>query len=320
MQNNFFDKLDTMFLICEEMVNGHGEDSYYCVHKDESAVVSVYDGCGGLGSRTYSGFKNNTGAYMASRLISGSIHDWFHDMIKSKKMVDRELLTASLRKCIQKVYSVAGDYSENNLKISGSMVRDLPTTMAFALAQNHQQGVELQIIWAGDSRVYLLNKDGIAQLTKDDVKSDDAMSNLSDDGALTNVLSSDGKYSLHYRKLLLREPTIVFAATDGCFGYIPSPMEFEFEILSSIHNSNSIDEVRKNLESTFRDTAGDDFTFGFMSFFYETYNNMKTSLEKRFDAVNSSYILPLRKEPDNENLVMNLWEKYRKNYERYLEK
>lgn len=318
MYKTFFDKLDILFQFSEEMVSGHGEDNYYSAYFGENAVVSVYDGCGGLGSRTYKELKDCTGAFIASRIASGAVHDWMHDIAIKKKVFSKSFLLDSLRDYIQSGYGVAEEYSENNLKISGSMVRDFPTTMAFAIAENHDMGVMLHVVWAGDSRVYLLNRDGIAQLTKDDVKSDDAMSNLSDDGALTNVLSSDGKYVLNYRSMLLREPAIILAATDGCFGYIPSPMEFEFEVLSAIGKSANADEMKANLHDAFGDAAGDDFSLGFMSFFYGSFENMRGSLENRFNVLGNEYIRSLRRDPENDELVMELWQKYRKNYERYL--
>lgn len=80
MKNNapllFSEKFDDLFLISKEMIEGHGEDSFFCASSDDSAFLSVFDGCGGLGSRTFSNFKGHTAAYLASRAASGAVHDW----------------------------------------------------------------------------------------------------------------------------------------------------------------------------------------------------------------------------------------------------
>lgn len=312
----FCDQLDTMFLIAEEMIDKHGEDSFCCAYQSDSAMISVFDGCGGLGSRTYPGFKGHTGAYMASRLVSGAIHTWYRDTHDHHWESPENMLT-SLNEYLVKVYSIGASYAESNLKIRGSMVRDFPTTAAIALAQQDSEGILLHIIWAGDSRVYLMDAAGLAQLTKDDVDSEDALSNLSDDGALTNILSSDGKYTLHYRCLKIDRPTVVFAATDGCFGYIPSPMEFEYTLLNALEESRTAEEFKKYLKKSFHDVAGDDFALGLMSFFYGTFENLKNSFVDRTIHLEKKYIIPLQ---DNRSsaFTQQLWQEYRCEYERYL--
>lgn len=110
----------------------------------------------------------------------------------------------------------------------GSMVRKFPTTLALAYAEKEEDAIKIHLLWAGDSRVYLLDEKGLAQLTRDDTDVEDAFENLTNDGPMNNVLSSDGNYGINYKSVLLSTPTIVFAATDGCFGYIPTPMEFEY--------------------------------------------------------------------------------------------
>ena len=316
---NFSQLLDTVFLISEEMIENKGEDSFFCAGRADAAIVSVFDGCGGLGSRTYPSFRNHSGAYIASRLLSGSTHDWFRDQ-RSAQWPDQEAFLASLKRYWNNAFHKAAPYTQsapNTMKIRGSMVRDLPSTAALAFARPAAQGIDLHIVWAGDSRVYLLDQHGLAQLTRDDVDSDDAMTNLSDDGALLNVISADGQYTLNYKHMVLQEPAVILAATDGCFGYIPSPMEFEYTLLRTLAQAQTAEGFREQLRTQLHAVTGDDFALGWMSFGYGSFSNLKGSLRNRTAAVAETYAAPLLRGAGSET-ASRLWQQYRHGYERYL--
>ena len=81
----------------------------------------------------------------------------------------------------------------------------------------------------------------MAQVTKDDIDdSVDALDNISNDGVLTNVVSADGNYILHSKQIKIKDKIIIFNATDGCFGYLKTPMEFEYLILQTLLSSDNI--------------------------------------------------------------------------------
>ena len=74
-KEDFFHVLDEVFLVERPKENGLGEDSYFCSHGENSAIISVFDGCGGAGARVYEKIGRHTGAYIASRIVSGAVHD-----------------------------------------------------------------------------------------------------------------------------------------------------------------------------------------------------------------------------------------------------
>lgn len=322
MQNkSFLEQLDQVWVISRPARETLGEDSFYGAAEAESAVVSVCDGCGGLGARKYEVFQGHTGAYMASRTVSGAVRDWYQEN-HSRNWKDAEELAGQLDTCIRQVYGVCESYVTERLKIRGSMVRKFPTTLALACARQEQQQIVVHILWAGDSRVYLSDQNGLAQLTVDDTDVRDALENLQSDGAMTNVLSSDGKYQIHTAAIRLTEPAMIFAATDGCFGYIPSPMEFEYMILDTLHDSRTPAMFRQKLKKRFAEYAGDDFAFGFMSFGYGSYADTVKQLEGRREYLKTAYIDPLKqeKEEDMDAMMQRLWKQYKPVYERYLER
>ena len=310
MSGNIQEQLDTLFVVSGEMIENNGEDNFCCLSGGCSSIAAVFDGCGGLGAKTYAGFQGHTGAYVSSRLMSGAVYDWFLDTNQHLWKNGNDL-TQSMNQYMTQAFTVSKPYSSSSLMLMGSMVRDFPTTAAIALVQEHNDNLYLHAVWAGDSRVYLLDSKGLAQLSVDDVSGRDAMSNISNEGALTNVISSDGKYTLHHKSFRLDEPTMVFTATDGCFGYLPSPMAFEYLILRCLQKASSPVEYKKQLDKEIRNVAGDDYSFACMSFNFGTYSSLKNALSARTAFLYSKFI--------NTNAsAENLWPEYRKSYERHV--
>jgi len=95
---------------------------------------------------------------------------------------------------------------------------------------------DAHVFWAGDSRAYLLDpRAGAQQLTTDDIKSGaDAMRNLTDDSVMSNCISASADFHINHRAVELEAPFVVLCATDGCYGYLPSPMHFEQLLLSTM--------------------------------------------------------------------------------------
>ena len=132
----------------------------------------------------------------------------------------------------------------------------------------------------------MLDKNGLAQLTKDDTHIEDAFENLINDGALTNVLSADGKFEIHYKTMLINEPALIFAATDGCFGYIQSPMEFEYIILKSMMESGTPKMFKSQLCKELSNYAGDDLALGMMSFCFGDFLILRCGVAKNYTTWN----------------------------------
>ena len=98
--------------------------------------------------------------------------------------------------------------------------------------------LDVRVIWAGDSRVYLLTPvDGLSQLSEDDVDGEfDAMKALGQSNMNNNVTGEGiDRFHLNYSeyKIPIQEGFILFAASDGCFDYIESPMQFEYKLLAA---------------------------------------------------------------------------------------
>lgn len=327
---------DDYFMINGEMIEGCGEDSFYAASSEYTSVLAVFDGCGGIGSRKYPRFSGHSGAYMSARAISGAMHDWFHDFDGGMTLDSQEIGTTMqdyFRNAVDFLHRI-GDTSSSRL--SGMLVREFPSTAAVALARKtagsgkkesevlkaggpDSQGIELHCLWAGDSRIYLLDEDGLAQLTVDDIADHDAMHNLRADGALTNMVAADGTFSLHHRVLRLKEPVVILASTDGCFGYLPTPMDFEDLLLSSLLQADCPRSFEEALRKEILEVAGDDYTLGFMCFGFESFSALKNHFKKRSAGLLKKYIRPMT-ENGSEEFAEKLWSSYKNDYLRYLKR
>ena len=313
----FTDRLDIVMEINKPAREGKGEDSFYCVREPGFGIVCVCDGCGGLGATKY--FNERTGAYLSSRLVSGALHDWCHNNLDTRWENASEL-AGSIDGYIRQAFAKCCEYIEDNDRIFGTMIRKLPSTLTFAYAQEYGPDILVHLLWAGDSRAYILDSNGLSQLTVDDIPIHDAMENLYKDAAMTNVLSADGNYVINNRSIRLTSPAIIFTATDGCFGYIPSPMEFEYEFLDAMVRSDTPEQFKAALNELFADCAGDDYALGLMSFDYGSYEDTRNAFRARRDFLDSRYISQLREceEGREPEVRLSMWQEYKTGYERYL--
>lgn len=309
------DRLDSCFALNCEMIESNGEDNFFYSLNELFGIVSVLDGCGGLGSVKYPGFKLKTGAYIASRVGAIALKEWFNyvcDNITNIKDID----VLQLKNIIDNTMQTLSKDQKPAIKIKGSMTKTFPTTLAAALIAVDKKQIHVKSIWAGDSRVYVLDKKGLAQLTKDDVNGEDALSNLFGDGTLTNVVSASGNYELHQQDITFEYPCTVFAATDGCFGYIPTPMQFEYIMLLSLKEADCFEQWKENIQNNLKPISGDDYTICLSSWGFKTFDILKSYYASRTDFMFNNYILPL--EDADYDAKAKLWKKYQIDYCRYL--
>ena len=202
-------------------------------------LLIVCDGLGGTGQIKHKiGDQYYTSAYIGSRCVSDAIKKycdeqqrelWTDDIATMTKKL-KQYLASQLEACIQ------GYKLEKSL--GGNMIELLPTTLAMAIFRKNGGFLDVRVIWAGDSRIYLLTPvDGLSQLSEDDVDGEfDAMKALGQSNMNNNVTGEGmDRFHLNYAeyKIPIQEGFILFAASDGCFDYIESPMQFEYKLLAA---------------------------------------------------------------------------------------
>ena len=293
--------LNFMFNVAAEMIPGHGEDSYYSDCRDNEFVVCAFDGCGGAGSKKYANLSGRTGAYIASRAICGSVMAWYESSGE----------ISELRNYVDRALDICRKAGGTSGRLMGSLGKAFPTTAAIlrgCAARNH---LKTECCWAGDSRCYILDMNGLHQLTEDDIDGQDAMSNLRSDGVMTNVINASTNFELHTKHLLFDHPCVLLSATDGCFGYLESPMEFEYLLVDSLERAVSPEMWINNLHERFKEVSGDDYTLSVAVCGFNSFDNLKRYMSERRDYVYGRYI---NTGADSDIL----WTEYKQEYSAYL--
>lgn len=308
----FADLVDASFAICEEKRPDNGEDSYLYMLSDTEGLAAAFDGCGGSGAKRYESYRNKTGAYMASRVAAGATKLWFEDRQSDPARGSTEKLKEMYKQYLERC-KVLGNSA---IKVKGSLSKEFPTTAAIINCRGAGSEIEADCIWAGDSRCYLLDETGLKQLSWDDLGGLDAMENLSADGVLTNVISLSKSFTLHRRTIRVRKPVILFSASDGCFGYFRTPMEFEAMLLETMMKADSFQGWQDGILKRLAEISGDDFTFCGFAFGFGSYENMKKTLARRTLAVFETYMKDIETKSRDE--LMQMWYGYKPEYSRYL--
>lgn len=311
-KHNFLERVDCLIEVYREKIPGNGEDAYIYSANDLAVIVGAFDGCGGAGAKRHAKLQGKTGAYAASRIVSGTVKDWFAEYGGNSTEEIGSTIKQKIQQNLQTCYAAVGEAS----RLISPMVKVFPTTAAFALCREEKGRICVEYLWAGDSRVYLLNEDGLTQLSTDDLSVPDAMENLYNDGVMTNVISKSRDFVLHYGKTVLDQPGILFAATDGCFGYVSSPMEFEYMLIETLLSSRSVSEWERNLSEVIGKVAGDDYTLSGVVLDYGDFEKMRRSFADRGNALYRDYISKIGNMSREEKTL--LWNQYKKNYYRLL--
>jgi len=214
-------------------------------------------------------------------------------------------------------------------RLKSQLIKTLPTTMAICTfdLRNH----EYTAIWAGDSRVYCLNPDvGLQQVTTDDLKTNpDALQNLTRDAIMSNCVSASADFVLQERRREMPSPCVLIAATDGCFGYVHTPLHFEHMLLSTMRNARSFPEWQAYLEAAIIQVTGDDSTLAAIAIGWPDFATFRKHFADRFqwcakrvEALDAKrgQVNRLEKElgqarEEVTTLTQVLWDEYRRPYE-----
>jgi serine/threonine protein phosphatase PrpC len=247
-------------------IAGQGEDSDPIVrHGRELGLVAVFDGMGGAGGTVYETADGpRTGAYLASRLARDVVEHRMMALLDPEWNLNGEAAAQDLQRSVRS--ALRARLEELKAPASGlrsRLLRALPTTMALGALQRHEPGGDrwtCHLLWAGDSRVYVFRPgSGAQQLTVDDIRDrGDAMANLREDSVVSNAMSADTDFVVHHRQVELTAPFLMVAATDGCFGYVPSPMHFEHLVLAALRGTRDTGGWSAAIQAAVSAVTGDD--------------------------------------------------------------
>ena len=323
-----------------EKIAGHGEDSDPLLHAGaDLAIVAVFDGMGGAGGTVYQTPDGPfTGAYLASRTVRDVVGRRLRELLDTGLPLDGPAVADDLRRFVEgALVARLADLNAPRSALRSKLIRALPTTMALAVAQRQQPDGPTwtcDVWWAGDSRIYVVEPEsGAAQLTVDDIRDHgDAMANLHADSVLDNAISADIPFTVHHRQSRLTAPFLLIAATDGCFGYLPTPMHFEHLILDSLGSAPGTAAWSATVQAHISGVTGDDAAMALYGAGAD-FDGFRTLFDARRQLLNADWVQPLDEvaaeidrrrtelnimEQENASRTSSLWSAYKPGYERYI--
>ena len=114
---------------------------------------------------------------------------------------------------------------------------------------------------------------------------------------------------------------LVLAATDGCLGYLQTPMEFEYYLLHAITQSETPEAFEAALRGLLGEVAGDDFTLAYTVTGMGDYAALRRRLQPRYAWMWKEMIEPLYQAYESGDAAQiaatkrRLWDAYRPAYQ-----
>jgi serine/threonine protein phosphatase PrpC len=249
--------------------------------------IGVFDGVGGAGATTYQTVEGvRTGAYLASRLAASTVRSWIEQEGNRIPQGDRaSSLNAALSSAFVSAFHKVGN---GGSRIRSKLLKTLPTTAAILGVTRDSRGyLQCNALWAGDSRVFILTASaGLIQISADHLKEKlDPQQNLMVDSALSNYISADRPFYIEETLVSVPDPMLAIVASDGCYGYVVSPVIFEYLILSTLIKARSIGQWKDNLAKEVGSVTADDASMVILPFGWPSFRKMKKALSPRKSAV-----------------------------------
>lgn len=296
-------------------VNGRGkegndEDSYSYCFNDNGGFIGVFDGYGEMDSTTYSKLGNRNGGYIAGRIAAESTLKMFQNGNFTFSEMDSIKLGSDLKKYIEKVKKNFSDNKENAL---------LPTTLSvIACDYSKQDRIMFEYLWAGNSRGYYLDSEGLCQITKDDLVEQLNSITTGEEPRVINLVNGETDFKINIKTVKYTRPTVVVTATDGAYNSFSTPMEFEYALLYTLNRASNISQWESLMKRLIGEFAKDDFTLMLSAFGFENFKEMKQYFFERTKVMFKEYIEPISKAREENSIdkIDEMWNKYKEEYYR----
>lgn len=219
----------------------------------------------------------DTSALWASRI---AIARCAYALCRDKRFANADLSDKTVRAQLSAFISAGLDSTARWFdfkEVKYDSQRILPTTLALIrYRQNADGSLRVEVVWAGDSRCYLLTASGLEQLSADDEDTSNSITNLFYAGSKRPTV-------LNYRKYDINVPCVLIAASDGVF----DPFEphgnlgVEDTLLKHIAQNETYGGLMASLSAFYDYVHSDDASMAFVPIGFKSYDDLKKVLMDR---------------------------------------
>jgi len=110
---------------------------------------------------------------------------------------------------------------------------------------------------------------------------------------MTNYLSFGEEFTINCIIHDWDEPVALICATDGCFGYVYTPMHFEALLLQTLVDADSIQDWQSAMREKMKQSASDDLSFAAILLGWNNFDALRDAMKERLNIVTSRYVEPL---------------------------
>jgi hypothetical protein len=281
-------------------IPGQGEDSDPILrHGRELGLVGVFDGMGGAGGTVYETADGpRTGAYLASRIARDVVEQRMLELLDPEWNLDGPSVAQDLQSSVRD--ALVAHLAELKAPASGLRSRCLVRCRrrwrwwpCSACSPTATAGRATCSGPATRAPTPCCRRSACSSSPVDDIRDHgDAMANLRQDSVVSNAMSADTEFVVHHRQVELTAPFLVVAATDGCFGYVPSPMHFEHLLLTALREASSTDGWSRSVQSAVSAVTGDDAALSVLGIGAD-FRGFQRLLADRSADVEQRFIAPL---------------------------
>jgi len=283
----------TYGLLCPKIINSCEDSPPIFVtptsRNQGPTTIGVLDGMGGAGAghlelQIRSEIISTTEALFASRITRLAVMKALTTETSLTSEVLKNLINDRLQKA--ESYLKLGEKT----RIRGTMTKRLPTTLVLSKVHENTKTNSTQIVtwWAGDSRAFLITPgDGLTMLTRDHVRVGDPLEQLRSDPPIANVVNRSTEFYIDEISTAVTTPFVLLLASDGVFGYLPTPGFLELGLLESLLNSNN--KFAENFADFCTFYAADDVSAAVLVRGFSGNSDIKAKFSRRLELLQDRY-------------------------------